>query len=113
MSYSSQTPPPYYNPTTQSTSVWAIVSIISGVLAWIGLFGLGGIVAVVCGYVAKNEIRASGMRIGGDGIATIGLVLGYLNIAISLLAICLFGLMFAGIISGAAICPFLFGGPTQ
>ncbi|MBE0696896.1 MAG: hypothetical protein IH586_08225, partial [Anaerolineaceae bacterium] len=37
----------------QETNVWAIVSLISGVLAWVGVCGLGGVGAVICGHVAN------------------------------------------------------------
>ena len=101
---------PYNTPTYQptETNIWAIISLISGVLGWLGVFGLGGIAAVVAGHVAKGQIRSSGGRQAGDGLATAGLVLGYLNIAFALLALCLGILIFAGVISGAAICPFIF-----
>ena len=46
-------------------------------MAWLGLFGLGGILAVIFGHVAKNEIKKSGGQISGDGLATAGLILGY------------------------------------
>jgi hypothetical protein len=90
------------------TSTMAILSLISGIAGWLGLFGLGGILAIVFGHVAKNEIRKSGGWVTGDGLATIGLVLGYANVALSLIGLCLFVLVFAGAIS-APLCmvPFM------
>jgi hypothetical protein len=99
---------PQFPPT--ETSGWAIFSLIAGVLAWLGVFGLGGIAAVIAGHVAKNQIRSSSGRVTGDGMATIGLVLGYVNIALVVLGLCLLALVVFGVISGAAICPFLFDG---
>ena len=90
------------------TNIWAIVSLISGILAWVGVFGLGGIAAVITGHIAKDQIRKSSGTMSGDGMATAGLVLGYLNLALALLAVCLLVLVFAGVISSAAICPFIF-----
>lgn len=102
--------PSYTAPvSTQETNIWALLSLISGILAWLGLFGLGGIAAVVTGHVAKSQIQASGGRMTGDGLATAGLVLGYLNLALTVMAICLGILVLVGVISGAAICPFIFG----
>lgn len=100
----------YYGPPTvvQQTNIWAIISLISGILAWVGVFGLGGIAAVICGHVAKGQIRGSGGAMGGDGLATAGLVLGYLNLAMAVIVGCLVILIMIGAISGAAICPFLF-----
>lgn len=111
MTTTPSSPPPYQSdyPETQ-TSGWAIASVIAAVVAWLGIYGLGGIIAVVAGHIAKNQINNSGGRVTGDGLATIGLVLGYLNIAISLLGLCLFILILTGVIGGAAICPFLIDG---
>lgn len=50
-------PPPPYAPA--STSGWAIFSLIAGIPAWLGVFGLRGIVAIISGYIAKNEIKNS------------------------------------------------------
>ncbi len=108
----SEYPPPYSTPyPAAETNVWAIISLISGILAWLGVFGLGGLAAVVCGHVAKSQIRANAGRQTGDGFATAGLILGYLNLALVVLGGCLAILVFAGVISGAAICPFIFGNP--
>ncbi len=105
-----EVPPPYSSQyPIAETNIWAIVSLVSGILAWLGIFGLGGIAAVVTGHVAKNQIRSSAGRMAGDGLATAGLVLGYLNLALAVLALCLGVLILAGVISGAAICPFVFG----
>jgi hypothetical protein len=90
---------PVYYPTPVSTSTTAVISLISGILAWIGVFGLGGILAVIFGHIAKGEIRKSNGAIGGNGMATVGLVLGYANIAITLMGICFFILMIAGIVT--------------
>ena len=102
--------PPVYFPTPISTSTAAVVSLISGILAWIGVFGLGGVLAVVFGHIAKGEIRKSNGAIGGSGMATVGLVLGYANIAIVLLGICFFFLMFAGVMTiPVCLLPFTNG----
>jgi len=111
MTTAPSSPPPYQSdyPATQ-TSGWAITSVIAAVVSWLGIYGLGGIIAVIAGHIAKSQIKSSGGRLTGDGLATIGLALGYLNIAISLLGICLLILIVAGVIGGAAICPFLIDG---
>lgn len=75
----------------------AVASLIFGVLSWVGLFFIGGVVAVVCGHVARAEIRrAPPGSIDGDGMALAGLVLGWINILIMPLIIflVLFGLGF-------------------
>jgi len=57
------------------TNVAAVVSLIFGIL-W--LFWLGSVVAVVCGHVARAQMRRSGEA--GDGAAIAGLILGYLGL---------------------------------
>lgn len=95
-------------PTPLQNSTYAILSLISGVMAWLGLFGLGGIVAVIFGHVAKNEIKKSDGQVSGDGMATAGLILGYLNIALSVMGFCLFLLIMVGAIAAPALCiPFI------
>jgi hypothetical protein len=94
--------PGYYSPppaVPASTSGWAIFSLIAGILAWLGVFGLGGIVAIISGYIAKNEIKNSAGRVAGNGMATTGLVLGWLNIAVACLGVCLFILFFSGVLA--------------
>jgi hypothetical protein len=70
------------------TSTTATVSLIFGVLAYVFLPLIGAIIAVVAGHMARKEIRNSGGQIGGSGMATAGLVLGYIQIALTVLAIC-------------------------
>lgn len=92
------------------TNLWAIISLVSGVLGWLGVFGLGGIVAVITGHVAKNQIRASHGVQTGDGLATAGLVLGYINIAFTLVGLCLLALVVLGVLSAPFFClPFTNG----
>jgi len=69
--------PAAYQP-PQSTNSLARASMILGVAEFFSM-GLTAIPAVICGHVAKREMRLTGQR--GDGLATAGLVLGYLAIA--------------------------------
>jgi hypothetical protein len=64
-----------------TTSAKAIASLV---LSLVYACGLGSLAAVVLGHLARGEIRRSGGRIGGTGLATAGLVLGYLGLAVTL-----------------------------
>lgn len=95
-----QQPPSYYAP---PNSTMAVVSLVSGILGWVMLPLIASVVAVITGHMAKNEIRDSGGRVGGDGLATAGLILGYSSLVIWGISICclivlfvfpLFGLIF-------------------
>lgn len=70
------------------TSTLAIVSLVAGIAGWTILPLIGSIVAIVTGHMAKAEIREQVGSLGGDGLATAGLVLGYLSIGLSV-CICL------------------------
>jgi hypothetical protein len=51
---------------------------------------LTGIPAVILGHLAKSSIRKSGGRLGGDGQATAGLVMGYISFAFLPLLLAIF-----------------------
>ena len=76
-------------------STLAMVSMIAGIVGWVLAPLLGSLVAVITGHMAKREIRESAGQLGGDGMATAGLVLGYLQIVPSVLCICAVGIMLA------------------
>jgi len=65
-----------------STSSLAIVSLVFGILTWCLLPFIGAIVAIVCGHLARSEIRRApvGTSMEGDGMAVAGLVLGYVHL---------------------------------
>jgi hypothetical protein len=69
-----QYPPPYQ----QSTNGFAIASMVLGIL-W--LYGVGAILALVFGYIARKQIRESGGRQKGGGMAVAGIVLGWIGSA--------------------------------
>jgi hypothetical protein len=56
----------------------AIASLVLGIL-W--MFGLGSLLAVILGHMAKREIDRTGGRQGGRGLAIAGLILGWLGVA--------------------------------
>lgn len=68
--------PQVYQP-PMSTNSLARASMILGVAEFFSM-GLTAIPAVICGHIAKREMRLTGQR--GDGLATAGLVLGYMAI---------------------------------
>lgn len=85
----------------------AVISLISGILSWIILPGVGAVVAIISGHVAKGEIRRGMGLVTGEGMATWGLILGYLNIALSLCLTCVGILVTLGVITLPFAVPFL------
>ena len=81
-------PPGYYAPALPTTSTAAIVSLVFGILSWTLLPVISSIVAVIAGHMARNEIRRSGGRLGGDGLAVAGMIMGYVQIILMLFVMC-------------------------
>jgi hypothetical protein len=87
----------YQQAAASETSTLAVVSLISGILSWCLIPIVGAIIAVITGHKAKGEIRASGGRLGGSTMATIGLVLGYANFVLIFIPVCvIFALLLLG-----------------
>ena len=87
------------NNTPAPTTSFATTSLIMGVLGWTLIPIVGGIIAVITGHMAKKDIRQSDGLLGGDGIATAGLILGYSNLAVGLCT-CLVLLLFPALLTG-------------
>lgn len=84
--------PPTATPPCQppETSALALASLATGIAAWFIFPVAGAIAAIVTGFLAQNEIRASGGRLTGTAFATAGLVLGWLQIGLIILGVILF-----------------------
>ena len=95
-------PPAYSPPMSTATNSLARASMILGVAEFFSM-GLTAVPAVICGHIAKREMRETGQR--GDGMATAGLVLGYM-------AIVFWGIVIILSILGAAISIAGQGGPV-
>jgi hypothetical protein len=64
----------------------AVTSLVLGILAFPTCF-LTGIPAIICGHIAQSRARREPAQYGGVGMATAGLVLGYLSVVIVPIAI--------------------------
>ena len=72
-------PPPSAPPNNQ-LAVGSIIASAIGLLC-----GIGSIIGIVLGVVAKNQIKASGGTQGGDNLATLGIVIGAVGIVLNIL----------------------------
>src|SRR5436190_1276484 len=96
--------PPSYQYAPPQNSNMAVISLIAGITGLTVFPIIGSLVAVILGHMAKGEINRSGGQLGGGGLATAGLVLGYLGLVLSVGGLCIFGA-----ILGFGICaPLLF-----
>lgn len=62
-----------------STNGLATASLVFGIISWFLCPLIGGIIAVACGHIAHSQIKRTGES--GSGLATAGLVLGYIHLA--------------------------------
>ena len=70
------------------TSTLAIVSLASALLGFTFVPIVGGIVALVTGYMARGETRSIPPRAAGDGMATAGITMGWIQLALLVVGIC-------------------------
>jgi hypothetical protein len=75
-------PPPGIAP--GSTNGLAVAALVLGIVGWIPC-GIGSLLAVVLGFVARSQIRDSRGRQGGDGLALAGIILGFIGIGLWIL----------------------------
>ncbi len=74
------------------TSTNAIISLIGGIAGWTILPFIGSLVGVIFGHLAKKEIKNSDGTVGGNGLATWGLVLGYIALGLTV-CVCIVGIV--------------------
>ncbi len=91
------------NVPVRQTNSLAVVSLVAGILGWTLLPFLGSVVAIICGHMARGEIRRSQGMQEGDGMAIAGLVMGYLVVAITILTVIAIFLFFGGLLWFAAM----------
>jgi hypothetical protein len=70
------------------TNGLAVASLVLGILMCTP-YAIGSILAVIFGVIAQNQIKASGGRDGGAGLAKAGLILGCVGIGLWVLFIIL------------------------
>ncbi len=95
-------------PTAAPSSSLAIISLIAGILGLTLMPVLGSIIAVITGPMARREIAASGGTLSGEGLATAGMVLGWISLALTVIGLCV-----AGVIFGLPFCLLLLGIATS
>lgn len=80
-------PPPTVPQTVPRTPAIAIWSLILAVLSFTCGWLFTATPAVICGHIARAKIRKSGGALGGKGIATAGLVIGYIALLLGIMGI--------------------------
>jgi hypothetical protein len=80
--------PPEVNENILPNSTLAIVSLVSALLGFTFVPVVGGIVALVTGYMARNETRSIPPKASGDGMATAGIILGWVQMGLLVVGLC-------------------------
>ncbi len=93
--------PPPMQPRQMHTM--AIVSLISGIVAWFFCPFISAIIALITGAMARKEIRADPQRWDGDGLALAGMIVGGINLVIWTLVGLFYLLMILGVVSAAIL----------
>jgi len=99
-----QNSPQHTNYTVLPSSTLAIISLIAGILGFTMLPVIGSIVALWSGYQARKETRSVPPTASGDGMATAGIVMGWIQIGLTVVGLCCFVLyfgFFAALIGGS------------
>lgn len=80
---------PHYGVGVMPTPGTAIASLVLGILTIVSCyFGVLFVIpAIICGHIALNQIKASGGRFQGKGLALAGLIMGYIWLGLCVLFI--------------------------
>jgi hypothetical protein len=79
--------PPGYVARPLPNDPMAIVSLVVSMVGLISCLIFLGIPAVVFGYIARSNIRQSNGALGGDGAATAGLIIGWIEIGMMVIVL--------------------------
>ena len=84
-----------YPSSVPPNSTLAVVSLVAGILGLSFVPGIASVVAIITGTMAVKEIKASGGSLGGEGMARIGIILGWIAVVLVVIGICCFVISFA------------------
>ena len=62
-------------------------SLVLGILSFVCGGFITAIPAIICGHIGRSAVRKSNGKLGGSGLATAGLVLGYIALVLNILII--------------------------
>jgi magnesium-transporting ATPase (P-type) len=76
------------------SSTLAIVSLVAGILGFTLFPFIASIVAIWTGYEARKETRSVPPKASGDGMATAGIIMGWIQIGLTVVSICCVAIYF-------------------
>jgi Domain of unknown function (DUF4190)/Domain of unknown function (DUF1707) len=75
-------------PSTGTTNGMAVAALVCGIVQFCGFWLVGTIPAIILGHLARRQIRQTGEQ--GAGLATAGIILGWVGVGLSILFVILF-----------------------
>lgn len=78
----------------------AVWSLVLGILSIVTCGPVTGVPAIICGHMARSKIKSDPNNLAGDGMALVGLIMGYFSIVAFVLFV-IFAIMAAIIIPSA------------
>ncbi len=87
------------------TNGMAIASLILGIAGLTVVPTIGSVLALILGYMGKRDIRQRPTETTGEGLATAGIVMGWIGIVLTVLVAC-------GLIAWFSICALASSGAT-
>lgn len=76
---------PYGYPPTSKNNGLAIASLVCSFFFWI--YGVGAILAIVFGFIARSQIKQSNGTQKGGGMALAGIIIGFVGIVIGIVVV--------------------------
>jgi len=77
--------PPYSYAEIQKTNGLAVASLVCSLFFW--LYGLGALLGIVFGFIARSQIKHSGGWQKGKGLALAGIIISFAGLVISAVVI--------------------------
>jgi len=79
---------------TVPTNGMAIAALILGIAGITVVPLIGSVLALILGYAAKRDIRQRPTETTGEGLATGGIVMGWIGVVVTVLVVCGFVTIF-------------------
>jgi hypothetical protein len=70
------------------TNGMAVASLILGIAGLTVVPTIGSVLALILGYMARRDIRQRPTETTGEGLATAGVVMGWIGVVVMVLAVC-------------------------
>lgn len=102
-----QAPPGYVPVPLRQTEGMAVASLVLGISGFFFCPLIMGILAVVFGYMGKRKISESGGAVGGDSFCLAGIILGFIQLGLTLVFVAIWIILAAVATSSSAMAPAL------